>query len=100
MDERPLHVSRKDTMGVRRRAIRADLPGRSVTPRVLQAETESLRGTGGISAEIGSLGFRPAFLDLRTEAIYASRCADGLSSGRVTSSRSPEHRVAGDDARS
>ena len=59
------------------RSIRADLPGRLMTNWVLQAETEAFRGSGAISADNSSLGFRPAFLDTRTEAIYVSRYADG-----------------------
>jgi hypothetical protein len=48
-----------------------------MTDRVLQAETEASRGSGAISAENRSLGFRPAFLDTCTGAIYVSRYADG-----------------------
>lgn len=48
-----------------------------MTDRVLQAETASHRGRGGISEENRAVGFRPAFLDTRTDAIYVSRFADG-----------------------
>ena len=34
-------------------------------------------GTGGRSQENAGLGFKPAFLDFATQAIYASRFADG-----------------------
>ena len=48
-----------------------------LTNRVLQAENAWHRGRGGISEENHDVGFRPAFLDTRTEAIYISRFADG-----------------------
>jgi hypothetical protein len=48
-----------------------------LTPRVLERETETHKGSGGISAENGSCGFRPAFLDTATGIVYLSRYADG-----------------------
>jgi len=43
----------------------------------LMQETSIHRGTGGISAENRGLGFRPAFMDEETSAVYASCYADG-----------------------
>lgn len=44
---------------------------------VLQQENRTYRGSGGISEENRSMGFRPAFLDTETDRIYVSRFADG-----------------------
>ncbi|MGM9488215.1 hypothetical protein [Ideonella sp. YS5] len=43
----------------------------------LRQETLVHRGTGGTSAENRSLGFKPAFMDQETSAVYASCFADG-----------------------
>ncbi len=43
----------------------------------LRRENLRFRGTGGISQENGSLGFRPAFRDLNTGNVYLARFADG-----------------------
>ncbi len=43
----------------------------------LKQENELHHGTGGRSAENRDLGFRPAFLDFETQAIYPARFADG-----------------------
>lgn len=51
--------------------------GRQLTQHVLERETEAFRGSGGISQENRGLGFRPAFLDQRTRAVYPSLFADG-----------------------
>jgi hypothetical protein len=48
-----------------------------MTQTVLEQETATYRGSGGISAENRSFGFRPAFLDTETAAIYLSCYADG-----------------------
>jgi len=48
-----------------------------MTNRVLAQESQAFQGKGGISAETRPLGFRPAFLDSQTGAIYISRFADG-----------------------
>ena len=48
-----------------------------MTRCVLQAQTAAHRGRGGISEENRSAGFRPAFLDTRTDTIHLSRFADG-----------------------
>lgn len=50
---------------------------RFVTEQVLAAENQRLGGSGGTSAENRPLGFRPAFRDTQTNAIYPSRYADG-----------------------
>jgi len=44
---------------------------------VLRRETRQFRGSGGISEENGSLGFRPAFYDTRTRTAYLSRFRNG-----------------------
>lgn len=49
----------------------------AMTEARLMQETQIHRGTGGISAENRSLGFRPAFMDRDTTSVYASCFADG-----------------------
>ncbi|HEU0199858.1 MAG TPA: hypothetical protein VFR86_05440 [Burkholderiaceae bacterium] len=44
----------------------------------LAFENERYRGAGGRSEENRPCGFRPAFLDTRTQRVYESRFADGL----------------------
>jgi hypothetical protein len=53
---------------------------RAMTEERLTQETQMHRGTGGISAENRSLGFRPAFMDRETSAVYASCFSDGRPS--------------------
>jgi hypothetical protein len=43
----------------------------------LERENTRYRGTAGVSEENRSLGFRPAFVDRETQAVYLSRFADG-----------------------
>lgn len=50
---------------------------RAMTEKRLVQETLDYRGSGGVSAENRSYGFRPAFLDLETGAVYVSCFADG-----------------------
>lgn len=50
---------------------------RALTEERLRQETLIHRGTGGTSAENRCLGFRPAFMDRETSAVYASCFADG-----------------------
>jgi hypothetical protein len=50
---------------------------RALTGHRLKHENLRHRGTPGVSAENRSLGFRPAFVDSETRAIYLSRFADG-----------------------
>lgn len=52
----------------------------AMTNQVLRLETSKFMGTGGISAQNRSEGFRPAFLDTDTEAVYLSRFGDGQPS--------------------
>lgn len=68
----------------------------------LAAENAVHAGTGGVSASNGRLGFRPAFLDFSTLAIYPSRFADGRSApfhlldglpDEVVTQRLPQGRV-------
>ena len=49
----------------------------AMTERNLQLETVAFHGTGGVSAENGSKGFHPAFMDADTSAVYLSCFADG-----------------------
>jgi hypothetical protein len=49
----------------------------AMTKQVLRIETLRFLGTGGISAGNQSDGFRPAFLDTDTDAVYLSRFSDG-----------------------
>jgi hypothetical protein len=48
-----------------------------LTTTVLQKENERFAGTGGRSEVNRDLGFRPAFFDCATCAIYLSRYRDG-----------------------
>ena len=50
---------------------------RSLSVAVLKEENERFHGTGGCSQENCSEGFRPAFKDMSTGAIYLSCFADG-----------------------
>ena len=50
---------------------------RAMTEERLVQETLIHRGTGGVSAENRCLGFRPAFMDQETSAVYASCFGDG-----------------------
>lgn len=43
----------------------------------LKKQNRQFKGTGGVSQENRSLGFRPAFLDSGTGSVYLSRFADG-----------------------
>ncbi len=43
----------------------------------LPRENRAFRGTGGRSQENRGFGFRPAFMDSETGAVYASRFSDG-----------------------
>jgi hypothetical protein len=51
---------------------------RQLTQHLLERETEAFRGSGGISQENRCLGFRPAFLDTCTRAVYPSCFANGV----------------------
>jgi hypothetical protein len=50
---------------------------RTLTNQVLIHENAIFAGTGGVSPENRSLGFRPAFMDMETRTVYPSRFADG-----------------------
>jgi hypothetical protein len=49
----------------------------AMSEQVLQRENVEFHGTGGRSQENRALGFRPAFMDSETFAVYPSRFADG-----------------------
>lgn len=51
---------------------------RVLTLAALHRQNHFFRGSGGVSAENRSLGFRPAFYDLETGQLYPSRFANGL----------------------
>ena len=48
-----------------------------VSPQELEAQNRQFKGTGGVSEENRSLGFRPAFLDEKTGTIYLSCYTNG-----------------------
>jgi hypothetical protein len=48
-----------------------------LTPQALRETSERFRGTGGCSQDNAGAGFRPAFLDKNTGAVYAACFADG-----------------------
>jgi len=48
-----------------------------MTESKLTIENSRYRGTGGVSSRNGGAGFRPAFMDAGTRAVYLSRFADG-----------------------
>jgi hypothetical protein len=50
---------------------------RLMNAEVLKRENQVHAGTGGRSQGNAGLGFKPAFLDFATQAIYPSRFADG-----------------------
>ena len=50
---------------------------RTLDPRKLASENKVHARTGGVSAGSRGLGFKPAFLDVATMTIHASRFADG-----------------------
>lgn len=49
----------------------------AMSPLALQRENREFRNTGGRSEENRPLGFRPAFKDVASGAVYDSRFADG-----------------------
>ncbi|MFO1349171.1 MAG: hypothetical protein U1F68_00230 [Gammaproteobacteria bacterium] len=51
--------------------------GKPMTPHRLIEQNQRFQGRGGVSAENRDAGFRPAFIDTATGAIYLSRFADG-----------------------
>ena len=65
---------------------------RAMTEEKLIQETQMHRGTGGISAENRSLGFRPAFMDQETCAVPSLGVLAGVPSSDP--SRSAVHRRA------
>ncbi|MDM0033446.1 hypothetical protein QTI33_15020 [Variovorax sp. J22P271] len=44
---------------------------------ILEQETVDFRGSGGVSADNRSVGFRPAFRNMETGSVYPSCFADG-----------------------
>ena len=77
--------------------------GQAISAKTLQRENGTYHGTGGVSQGNRSFGFRPAFFDGETAAVYLSCFADGrpapfhLLDGlpdEVVLSRNPTGRVA------
>jgi len=77
--------------------------GQAVSAQTLQRENQCFHGTGGVSQGNRPYGFRPAFFDGDTDAVYLSRFANGqpapfhLLDGlpdEVVLSRNPTGRVA------
>lgn len=50
---------------------------KALNRNVLQRENDFYQGSGGVSGENRSYGFRPAFLDRQTGDIHLARHADG-----------------------
>ncbi len=50
----------------------------ALTCRLLKQQTVQYRNTGGTSAEAGSIGFAPAFLDRNTGQVYRACFANGM----------------------
>jgi hypothetical protein len=63
------------------------------TPSTLAAENDQYFGTAGCSAGNRGLGFRPAFLDSATGAVYPSRFADGRPAPVHVLDGLPQHLV-------
>jgi hypothetical protein len=55
----------------------AGRPARLLSLARLRTQNRRYRGSGGVSAENCSAGFRPAFLDSRTGLVYLSQLPDG-----------------------
>jgi hypothetical protein len=53
------------------------MAGHNMNRRLLRQENERYAGSGGVSRENRSLGFRPAFRDDATGKVYPSCFADG-----------------------
>ena len=51
--------------------------GMALTEAILGRENREFFGSGGRSQENHAYGFRPAFMDTQTRAVYASCFADG-----------------------
>ena len=49
----------------------------TMSPEALERENVEFLGTGGRSQENRSVGFRPAFMDQETSAVYPACFADG-----------------------
>ncbi len=62
---------------------------------VLQHQNREFLGSGGRSEENQGRGFRPAFMDSDTLAIYASCFADGRAAPFHLVDGLPEHLIAG-----
>jgi len=61
--------------------------------RTLERETLAFQGTGGVSGESRELGFRPAFLDRATGAVYLAQFADGRRAAMHVLDGLPAHLV-------
>jgi hypothetical protein len=70
----------------------------AMTELKLQQENACYRGTGGVSRHSRGEGFRPAFMDAGTRAVYPSRFADGRMAPFHTLEGLPEELVLGRNA--
>jgi hypothetical protein len=66
----------------------------ALTMQVLGQKNTAFAGTGGVSAANGSLGFRPAFMDTETCAVYVSCFADGRPAPRHLLDGLPDEAIA------
>jgi hypothetical protein len=69
----------------------------TLSTQYLQLEAAAHRGTGGVSCENRTLGFRPAFRDTETGETYPSRFADGRPAPFHLLDGLPEHLVLARD---
>lgn len=70
-----------------------------LSAETLAADNQRFVGTGGISRENRGCGFRPAFLDRETGAIYASCWNDGRPAPIHALAGLPDHLVLARDPR-
>jgi hypothetical protein len=70
----------------------------AMTELTLERENRCHRGTGGVSSRNRGAGFRPAFMDTGTRAVYLSRFADGRMAPFHTLEGLPEGLVLGRNA--
>jgi hypothetical protein len=70
----------------------------AMTELRLEHENRCHRGTGGVSRRNRGAGFRPAFMDTGTSAVYVSRFADGRMAPFHTLEGLPDELVLGRNA--
>jgi hypothetical protein len=70
----------------------------AMTELTLEHENRCHRGTGGVSSRNRGAGFRAAFMDTGTRAVYVSRFADGRMAPFHTLEGLPDELVLGRNA--